>query len=246
MSHQRTVYLIDDDPQDRHSLAFQLGNLGIEAWPFASGTDFLSSLAHLRPECIILSMEVPHQGGHQLMGELLRRNLEWPVIALSRSAELRPAVEAMKLGAIDFLAKPVDIEALLSALGQASIMLDNALRASETRRLAEERVGCLTARELDISLALICGQANKVVAHQLGISVRTVEAHRANIMMKLGVRSLPELVVLVTQAGHSLAQPAPRPSHSSLPRRPLLGGGTVAPFPAARAAFRRPSSPAAL
>lgn len=246
MSHQRTVYLIDDDPTDRHSLAFQLGNFGIEAWPFVSGTDFLGSLAHLQPQCIILSMEVPQQGGLQFMAELLRRGIDWPVIALSRSCELRTAVEAMKLGAIDFLAKPIDIEALLSALGQGSLTLEQAIRASEARRTAEERVACLTARELDISLALVRGQANKVVAHQLGISVRTVEAHRANIMVKLGVRSLAEMVLLVTQAGLGFTQPAARPPEALPPRRPITGGGTVAPFPAAPSAFRRPPTRAAV
>lgn len=245
MSHQRTVYLIDDDPADRHSLAFQLGNFAIEAWPFASGADFLSNLLHLRPECLILSMEVP-QGGLQLMGELLRREVDWPVIALSRSGELRPAIEAMKLGAIDFLMKPVDIESLLAAIGEASVALENSVRASETRRSAEERVRCLTARERDISLALVGGQANKMVAHQLGISVRTVEAHRANIMMKLGVRSLAELVMLVSQAGLGAGQSAPRLPQEPLPRRPHSGGGTVAPFPTAPRAFRRPSSGAAV
>lgn len=245
MSHQRTVYLIDDDPADRHRLAFELGNFGIEAWPFAGGVELLGALPHLRPECIILSMGVPHQSGLQLMGELLRRGSDWPVIAVSRAPELRTAVEAMKLGAIEFLAKPIDIEALLSALGEASLALENSVLANEKRRSAEERVACLTPRERDISSALVRGQANKMTAHQLGISVRTVEAHRANIMMKLGVRSLAELVLLVTEARIGFMSPGPRPPHP-LPRRPVPGGGTVAPFPTAPMASRRPSSGAAV
>ena len=245
MSHQRTVYLIDDDPGDRHSLAFQLGNFGIEAWPFAGGADFLASLPHLRPECIVLSMEVPQQSGLQLMGELLRRGVDWPVIAVSAAPELRIAVEAMKLGAIEFLAKPVDVEALLAALGEASLVLEHSVLASEKRRSAEDRVACLTPRERDISLALVRGQANKMTAHQLGISVRTVEAHRANIMMKLGVRSLAELVLLITEARVSFSPHGPRPPHA-LPRRQHPGGGTVAPFPTASGSNRRPASRAAV
>jgi two-component system response regulator FixJ len=230
MSHQQTVYLVDPDPQDRHALAFQLGNLGVEAWPFASGTDFLEALGHLRPECVILSMEVP-QGGLQLMSELLLRGIDWPVIALSRGGDVRAAVEAMKLGACDFLARPFEIEALLAGLALASLTLKNRMESNETRELAEKRVACLTARELDISLALSRGYANKTVAHELGISVRTVEAHRSNVMMKLGVRSLPELVLLLTRAGLSLARDGTEPSFARSGLHSGDGPGTVTPFP---------------
>ena len=237
MSHQQTVYLIDPDAQDRHSLAFQLGNFGIEAWPFASGGDFLGALGHLRPESIILSMEVP-EGGLHLIGELLRRGIDWPVIALSRGSDVRSAVETMKLGACEFLARPFDIEALLAALEHASLVLKNTMQTKETRHLAETRIACLTARELDISLALSRGRANKTVAHELGISVRTVEAHRSNIMMKLGVRSLPELVHLLTQAGLSLAHEEVEPSSARSGRQNIAGHGTVTPFPRAPGTFR--------
>jgi len=242
MSHQHTVYVVDDDPEDRHSLAYQLGQYGIEAWPFASGADFLASIGHLRPQCVILSMEIPHQGGLQLMKDLLVRGIIWPVIALSDGCDLRMAIEAMKLGAVDFLKKPIDVEALMEAIRPASVALQQAMQQSEVRRLAEERVANLSPRELDISRALVRGSPNKVVAHQLGISVRTVEAHRANIMMKLGVRSVAELVLLVTEASHGpLAAARPR---EAMPHRPP-GGGTVALFPGAPT-FRRPSSRAAI
>lgn len=241
MSHQQTVYLIDPDAQDRHSLAFQLGNFGIEAWPFASGADFLGALGHLRPECIILSMEVP-QGGLQMIKELLRRGIDWPVIALSRDADLRVAVETMKLGACEFLARPFDVEALLAALAHASLILKNTIQTNETRHLAEKRVACLTARELDISLALSRGRPNKTVAHELGISVRTVEAHRSNIMMKLGVRSLPQLVLLLTQAGLNLAPEEAEPSPARSGTSDVPGRGTVTPFTRPPATFRRPAA----
>lgn len=238
MSHQQTVYLIDSDPQDRHSLAFQLGSFGVEAWPFASATDFLGAVGNLPPACIILSMEVP-QGGLHLMRELLRRSFDWPVIALSHRRDVRSAVETMKLGAFEFLTRPVDVEALLSALVQASLALEQAMQTNETRDDAEKRVACLTARELDISLALSRGQPNKTVAHQLGISVRTVEAHRSNIMMKLGVRSLPELVLLLTEAGVSLAKKDAEPTLASLSQRTVPGSGTVTPFPRTSGPSRR-------
>ena len=238
MSRQQTVYLIDPDPRDRHSLAFDLGGFGLEAWPFASGADFLGAVGNLRPGCIILSMEVP-QGGLQLMRELLRRGLEWPVIALSRDNEVRAAVETMKLGAFEFLTRPVDVERLLAALAEASLALERAVQSNETRELAESQVARLTARELDIALALCRGQPNKIVAFELGISVRTVEAHRSNIMMKLRLRSLPELVLLLTEAGLSLAPAAAEPARLPPSRRLLAGWGTVAPFPRTPEPFQR-------
>ena len=238
MSRQQTVYLIDPDPRDRHSLAFELGSLGVEAWPFASGGDFLVAVGNLRPGCIILSMEVP-QGGLRLMKELLRRRLDWPVIALSHREDVRSAVEAMKLGAFDFLTRPVDAEELLSAVAEASLALARAARTNEARALAERQVARLTPRELDIALALCRGQPNKIVAHQLGISVRTVEAHRSNIMMKLRLRSLPELVLLLTEAGLSLGPAAAEPAAPPSSRRMPADWGTVAQFPCSPEPFER-------
>ncbi len=173
------------------------------------------------------------------MKELLRRRLDWPVIALSHREDVRSAVEAMKLGAFDFLTRPADAEALLSAVAEASLALARAARTNEARALAEKQVARLTPRELDISLALCRGQPNKIVAHQLGISVRTVEAHRSNIMMKLRLRSLPELVLLLTEAGLSLGPAAAEPAAPSSSRRMPADRDTVAQFPRSPEPFER-------
>jgi two-component system response regulator FixJ len=178
--------------------------LGAEAWPFASGAEFLEISAHLMPACLVLDMDMP-AGGLELMTELARRGIVWPVIATSAGREVGPAVEAMKQGAVDFLQKPLDRAVLAGALAPAWSALDRMIETQESRRRAQERMGRLTAREVDISLALLSGQPNKTVAHVFGISVRTVEMHRAHIMAKLGVRSLAEAAVIATQAGLELA-----------------------------------------
>ena len=207
MSHQRTVYLIDDDAAVRRSLANQIAGLGYEAWPFAGGAEFVAMLGHLRPSLIILDMEMPHVGGLEVLAEMVRADVDWPVIATSSRGELAVAVDAMKLGAIDFLQKPLQRDRLEAALAFAADALGRTIRASLVRRQAQERIARLTPREVDIGLALMRGMANKSAAHALGISVRTVEMHRAHILEKLGVKSLAEAAVLMTEAGLTLAEP---------------------------------------
>ena len=207
MSHQRTVYLIDDDAAVRRSLSAQLAAFGMEAWPFAGGAEFVAMLGHLKPSCVLVDMEMPHMDGLQVLAELVRQDVDWPVIAISSRGDINIAIDAMKLGAIDFLQKPLQRELLEAALAGASESLERTLETSLARQEAQERVSRLTPREVDIGLALLRGMANKSAAHQLGISVRTVEMHRAHILEKLSVKSLAEAAVLMTQAGLTLAQP---------------------------------------
>lgn len=201
MSHHRTVYVIDRDIESRRSLAAHLNMVGAEGWPFAGGAELLAILDHLMPACVLLDLDGSDPHGLDVLRELGERRPDWPVVAVSTRDEVGLAVEAMKLGALDFLVKPVGGAALAAALAPAWGVLQRSVEESEVRRLAQERVARLTAREIDISLALLGGRPNKKVAHELGISVRTVEMHRAHIMAKLGVRSLAEAAVLATQAG---------------------------------------------
>lgn len=207
MSHQRTVYLIDDDAAVRRSLSAQLADLDVEAWPFTGGAEFVAMLGHLRPSCVILDVEMPHMGGLEVLAELVRQDIDWPVIALSSRGELAVAIDAMKLGAVDFLQKPLHREPLEAALELAFESLERTLESSLARQAAQDRVSRLTPREVDIGLALLRGMANKSAAHELGISVRTVEMHRAHILEKLSVKSLAEAAVVMTQAGLTFAQP---------------------------------------
>lgn len=207
MSHQRTVYVVDHDVEARRSLVINLASIGAEAWPFGGGDEFLEIFGHLMPGCVLLDMDGPD--GLGILAALVGRETGWPILAMSGRPDVTLAVDAMKLGALDFLEKPVDAAKLAAALLPAWAALEASLEQGEARRVAQDRFARLTARELDISLALFGGRSNKAVAHDLGISVRTVEMHRAHIMAKLGVKSIAEAAVMATHAGLSIAQRKP-------------------------------------
>jgi len=204
MSHQRTVYVVDNDLETRRSLTINLASIGAEAWPFGGGDEFLEILGHLMPGCVLLDLDC--DDGLQILAALVQRETGWPILAMSATPRVDIAVAAMKLGALDFLEKPVDATKLAAALVPAWTALEASLERGEARRIAQDRLARLTARELDISLALFGGRSNKTVAHELGISVRTVEMHRAHIMAKLGVKSIAEAAVMATHAGLAIGQ----------------------------------------
>lgn len=207
MAHQRTVYVVESDVELRRSVVINLASIGAEAWPFAGGGEFLEILGHLMPGCVLLDMDAPES--LDVLTTLMQRETGWPILAMSGRPDVSLAVEAMKLGALDFLEKPVGAPKLATALLPAWAALEASLEQGEARRIAQDRLGRLTARELDISLALFGGRSNKAVAHDLGISVRTVEMHRAHIMAKLGVKSIAEAAVMATHAGLAIAQRKP-------------------------------------
>ncbi len=229
MSHQRTVYVVDNDLETRRSLTINLASIGAEAWPFGAGGEFLEILGHLMPGCILLDIDA--EDGLDILAHLMKRETGWPILVMSAAPKVRVAVEAMKLGALDFLEKPVEAAKLAAALIPAWNTLEASLERGEARRVAQDRLARLTARELDISLALFGGRSNKAVAHELGISVRTVEMHRAHVMAKLGVKSIAEAAVMATHAGLAIAQ---RPPVASL-APPALARG-VSPFEGRRLA----------
>jgi len=135
----------------------------------------------------------------EVLEELSLRAIDWPVIVVSRSKQIAVAVEAMKRGAIDFLPQAIEADDLQTALSEAEDRLSRG--AAAARRDAQRRLAALTPRERDIAFALQRGGSNKVIAFRLGISVRTVEAHRANLMWKLGVSSFAEAVLLIARSG---------------------------------------------
>lgn len=238
MTHQHMVYVIDHDLQTRRSITSYLAAMGAEAWPFGSAPEFLEIVSHMVPACILLDMDLPERSGLQVLSELEEREIGWPVVAMSARQELPLAIEAMKRGAIDFLEKPVGREKLAAALPPAWTRLERTRETTEARRAAQDRIARLTAREVDVSLALLSGRPNKAVAHEFGISVRTVEMHRAHIMAKLGVKSLAEAAVIATQAGLELTPAALMPAGEITRLRPSLAVATLA--------ARRPPSRSAL
>jgi two-component system response regulator FixJ len=208
MSHQRRVYVVGQDLEVRRTLTQYVGVIGAEAWPFARGSDFLEILDHLAPGCVLLDMDDSDVPGIDILAEMVTRQVAWPVIAVSGREDLQLAIRAMKLGALDFLHVPLSRETLALALAPAWRALERVVEAGEARRAAQERLARLTAREMDVLLALLGGRSNKAIAHDFGISVRTVEMHRAHLMTKLDVKSLAEAALLAPQAGLDLSGPA--------------------------------------
>ncbi len=197
----RRLYVIDDDTQVRKSLHFMFRASGITAWPFASACDFVDQLHGLSPAPILLDFQMPEMDGLQLLQALKDRDVAWPSIVLTAHADVAVAVQAMKLGAIDVLEKPFTPDAVNRAVSLAFAALDQAEHKFSAREQAKHNFGQLTARERETIAILMEGVANKEVAHRLGLSVRTIEMHRANAMAKLNVKSIAEVVKLAEVAG---------------------------------------------
>lgn len=203
---KRTVYVIDDDRAVRTMISRMIGALDEEAlsfepYPFASAVDFLDSADTLKPGCILLDLRMPVLDGFALMAELRRRDIDWPVVVLTGASEVPIAVQAMKAGAVEFLEKPVRLDPLMETLRTAATLLDERLAAGDRRRTARSRIDQLSAREHEVLGGLIAGQSNKELARTLGIGLRTVEMHRGNMMERLGVTSVAQVVALAIEAG---------------------------------------------
>lgn len=196
-----TLYVIDDDISIRRSLHFMLSSPAMNVWPFASATDFIDQLPMLIPAPILLDIRMANIDGLELLEFLNERGVCWPVIILTAHGDVRVAVRAMKLGAIEFLEKPFAPEMLENAIDHAFALLEHTEHLLSERDRARHRIGRLTAREAETMAILMEGVPNKEVAHRLNLSVRTVEMHRANALVKLGVKSIAEVVNLANVGG---------------------------------------------
>lgn len=200
MAEQR-VYLVDDEEAVRRSVSFLLRTSGFHVELFASGTDFLREAKNLAPGCVLLDVRMPEMDGLAVQRELVARGVMLPVIVLTGHGDISTAVQAMKDGAVDFLEKPFEKAALLGALESGFARLGAVGDEADAARAAQQRLGALTARERDVLGGLAKGLPNKTIAYDLGISPRTVEVHRANLMTKLEVRSLSEALRIAFAAG---------------------------------------------
>jgi len=195
------VYVIDDDDAARESLEFLLRSANLVVKTYDSGTAFLHSLSQIAYGCIITDVRMPGLSGIELLRHLKDSDLKLPVIVITGHGDVPIAVEAMKLGAVDFFEKPFDGDKIIEAVQSAlSDWQKDADRETE-RREVQDRLATLTPREREVLRALVAGNPNKVIAYDLGISPRTVEIYRANVMTKMKARSLSELVRLVLHAG---------------------------------------------
>lgn len=192
MSDKTIAYLVDDDESVRRSTGFMLKTAGFEVQSFASGIDLLKEVKHLEPGCILLDVRMPDMDGLEVQQELNTRGVTMPVIVLTGHGDIASAVRAMKGGATDFLEKPFEKAMLLEALARAADALDRTDAGVRTEHDAKVRIAALTPRERDVLRELARGNPNKTIAYDLGISPRTVEVHRANVMSKLDVRSLSD------------------------------------------------------
>ena len=192
----RVVYVIDDDSDLRRSLHFLLETRGICVSPFASGIEFLSEVPHLAPAPILLDIRMPRMDGTQVLSELAERKIAWPVVVISGHGDVATAVASLKLGAVDFLEKPMPAGSLLESIESAFGKLAKVSDSESIRRNATERFSSLTPREANVIKLLCDGRSNKQVAFDLAISPRTVEMHRANALRQLGVRTVVEAVSL--------------------------------------------------
>lgn len=226
MAASYPVYIVDNDPSVRSSLRFLLSQAGYRTLAFEDGEAFLAAAAQLDAGCVLLDVRMDGIDGLTVQQELRRRGFLFPVVVITGHGEVSLAVTAMKYGAIDFLSKPLAREDLLGVVKLASARLDNDQAIEVHTEAALVRLNILTPREMDVMRGLSRGLPNKTIAHDLGISPRTVEVHRANIMHKLAVRSFPEALRIAYAAGlpdripvrqevahaHAIA-PAPAPAN---------------------------------
>ena len=201
MQPEPIVYVIDDDDAVRQSLEFLLRTAGHTVRSFESGKAFLEILPELHSGCIITDVRMPEISGIELLRRVKDHDPDIPVIVITGHGEISLAVEAMKLGAVDFLEKPFDDDQLLAALKSTlSRDADMAERKAEVSEI-NDKLAALSNRERQVLDGLVAGKANKTIAFDLGISPRTVEIYRANLMTKMAANSLSDLVRMAMTAG---------------------------------------------
>ena len=203
MQSSKVVHVIDDDEGVREGLCALLGAKGYVAQPHASCEEFLNGFSAGAALCIVADLRMPGMGGLDLQTHLLKNSVDLPFIVITGHGDVPSAVRALKSGAADFIEKPVDGKSFIAAVERA-VVASRAVKAqSEAAGLALERVAGLTPRERDVLGHLVEGNPNKVIAHRLKISPRTVENHRARLMVKMQADSVAELVRMALAAGIS-------------------------------------------
>lgn len=198
----RHIYIVDDDDALRQSVEVLLDVAGgFVTHSFASGEAFLEHVPDVDAGCVLLDLNMPGLNGLEVLRRLQTLDSRFETILLTGQGDIGVAVEAMKSGAADFIEKPYDNRMLLNALESGFARIENREKEASAIHVARENIERLTPRERDVLLGLIDGKANKIIAYELDISPRTVEIYRANLMDKLGVRSVAEAVRIAFAAG---------------------------------------------
>jgi two-component system, LuxR family, response regulator FixJ len=199
MSDQ-VVHLIDDDEAVRESISFVLDIQDFRVRTYASALEFLNR-AELEPGCVVTDIRMPGMSGMDLVRKMKDQAIDLPVVMITGHADVPLAVNAMRAGVVDFLEKPFDNDALIESIRMALAQKEDRSRIDEARDRFTQLLATLSPRETDVLRGVLAGKMNKVIAHDLGISVRTVEVYRANLMSKTNAGGLPELVRIATLAG---------------------------------------------
>ena len=192
-----TVFVVDDDNAVRNSLRLLLKSVGLASQPLGSAAEFLDTYRPSQPGCLVLDVRMPGMSGLELQRELNLRGATIPVIFITGHGDIPMAVEAMQQGAFDFLAKPFRDQELIDRVQRALAKDGTTRSALEERERIRERLESLTPREREVLSLMTQGKPNKIMAHELGVSQRTVEIHRARVMEKSGAGSLAQLVRMV-------------------------------------------------
>jgi len=193
-TESRLIYVVDDDDAFRDSLRWLLESAGYSVALFASAERFLAAYRAGSGTCLLLDVRMPGMSGIELQGELNRRGIELPIIFLTGHGDVPMAVEAVKKGAFDFILKPFVNSHLLALIEEVTAMREPVRQGWAQRLSASARLQTLTAREREVLDHVAAGRRNKQIADQLGISMKTVEAHRARAMDKMGVNSVADVV----------------------------------------------------
>jgi len=196
-----TVFIVDDDEAMRNSLRWLVETEGLNVETYASAREFLAGCYPGRAGCALLDVRMPGMSGLELQEYLNGQQFRIPVIIITGHGDVPMAVKAMKAGAVDFIEKPFDDETLLASIGRALALDEQRRIRQEGRAELAARLAHLTPREHEVMLMVTDGQSNKEIATALGVSAKTVEAHRAKVMEKMHAHSLAELVRMVLEIG---------------------------------------------
>jgi two-component system, LuxR family, response regulator FixJ len=207
MPVEKLVHIVDDDDSVRRSAAFMLKHAGYRVESHVSGVEFLKDAKSAERGCVLLDVRMPEMDGLEVQQQMAAHGIDMPVVILTGHGDIAVAVKAMRGGAVNFIEKPYEKEELLRAIEEAYVRLDRLhdreMKASE----AKIRLASLTGRERDVLNGLVAGYPNKTIAYDLGISPRTVEIYRANMMEKLRVRSLSEAlrIAFIAEEGEDVS-----------------------------------------
>jgi two-component system response regulator FixJ len=194
------VHIVDDDSEVRAATSFMLRGLGYETQIYSGGLEFLKQRS-LDRGCVLLDLQMPEMDGFEVLAKLARREVDLPVIILTGHGDVPAAVRAMKRGAIDFLEQPYDIRRLTAAIERAFALSEAGRATRQARMEAVAKLKTLTPRESQILQGLRAGMRNKMIARWLALSPRTVEAYRANMMVRIGVTGMSNALRIAIDGG---------------------------------------------